>query len=201
MKDFVIPSSDDRDLGTPPSHAEATVSLTIDGFEVTVPEGTSVMRAAALAGIPVPKLCATDNMEAFGSCRLCVVEIEGRRGLPASCTTPVAAGMVVQHPVGEGAPPAQGGDGALPLRLPARLPDLLGQRRQRAAGDGRRRRPARDALRAGRRTTSRRAGTARRTRASSPRTTATPISPSTRPNASSARAACAPATRCRAPSR
>ena len=54
------------------------------------------MRAAALAGIPVPKLCATDSMEAFGSCRLCVVEIEGRRGLPASCTTPVAEGMVVR---------------------------------------------------------------------------------------------------------
>ena len=53
------------------------------------------MRAAALAGIAVPKLCATDSVEAFGSCRLCVVEIEGRRGTPASCTTPVAAGMVV----------------------------------------------------------------------------------------------------------
>jgi formate dehydrogenase major subunit len=66
------------------------VTLTIDGFEVTVPEGTSVMRAAAEAGIGVPKLCATDSLEAFGSCRLCVVEIEGRRGTPASCTTPVA---------------------------------------------------------------------------------------------------------------
>jgi len=95
VKDFVIPR-DDRDLGTPPSRSEATVSLTVDGFEVTVPEGTSVMRAAALAGIQVPKLCATDSVEAFGSCRLCVVEIEGRRGTPASCTTPVAAGMVVR---------------------------------------------------------------------------------------------------------
>ena len=95
MKDFVFPT-DDRDLGTPPSHADATVTLTIDGFEVSVPEGTSVMRAAALAGIPVPKLCATDSMEAFGSCRLCVVEIEGRRGRPASCTPPGAAGMVVR---------------------------------------------------------------------------------------------------------
>ncbi|MFP4328762.1 MAG: formate dehydrogenase subunit alpha, partial [Paracoccaceae bacterium] len=66
-----------------------------DGIAVTVPEGTSVMRAAAEAGITVPKLCATDSLEAFGSCRLCVVEIEGRRGTPASCTTPVAEGMVV----------------------------------------------------------------------------------------------------------
>jgi formate dehydrogenase major subunit len=94
MKDFVIPAylpGDDRDMGTP-ARAGAPVTLTIDGFEVTVPEGTSVMRAAAEAGIQVPKLCATDSLEAFGSCRLCVVEIEGRRGTPASCTTPVAPG-------------------------------------------------------------------------------------------------------------
>ncbi|MDG4648012.1 formate dehydrogenase subunit alpha [Roseibacterium sp. SDUM158017] len=98
MKDFIIPAyppGDDRDMGTP-VRAGAPVRLTIDGFEVTVPEGTSVMRAAAEAGIRVPKLCATDSLEAFGSCRLCVVEIEGRRGTPASCTTPVAPGMVVR---------------------------------------------------------------------------------------------------------
>ena len=46
-------------------------------------------------GTKIPKLCATDMVEAFGSCRLCLVEIEGRAGTPASCTTPVAAGMVV----------------------------------------------------------------------------------------------------------
>ncbi|MFP1644774.1 formate dehydrogenase subunit alpha [Pontitalea aquivivens] len=93
MKDLIIPW-DDRDMGTP-AKTGAPVTLHIDGFEVTVPEGTSVMRAAAGAGIAVPKLCASDNLEAFGSCRLCVVEIEGRRGTPASCTTPVAPGMVV----------------------------------------------------------------------------------------------------------
>ena len=93
MKDFIIPW-DDRDMGTPAKEG-APVTLTIDGFEVTVPEGTSVMRAAAEVGIQVPKLCATDMLDAFGSCRLCVVEIEGRRGTPASCTTPVAPGMVV----------------------------------------------------------------------------------------------------------
>lgn len=54
-----------------------------------------MMRAAAEAGIAIPKLCATDRLEPFGSCRLCLVEIEGRRGTPASCTTPVAEGMVV----------------------------------------------------------------------------------------------------------
>jgi formate dehydrogenase major subunit len=93
MKDFIIPT-DDRDLGTP-ARQGPPVTLSIDGFEVTVPEGTSVMRAAALAGLSIPKLCATDSVEAFGSCRLCVVEIEGRRGTPASCTTPVTPGMVV----------------------------------------------------------------------------------------------------------
>lgn len=82
----------DKDFGTPARDGEATVTLTIDGRAVTVPEGTSVMRAAAEAGIAIPKLCATDRLEPFGSCRLCLVEIEGRRGTPASCTTPVAEG-------------------------------------------------------------------------------------------------------------
>ena len=63
---------------------------------IMVPEGTSIMRAAALAGSQIPKLCATDTLKAFGSCRLCLVEIEGRRGFPASCTTPVAEGMKVR---------------------------------------------------------------------------------------------------------
>jgi formate dehydrogenase major subunit len=83
------------DYGTPRSTATKTVSLTIDGFAVTVPEGTSIMRAAMETGIAVPKLCAYDMVEAFGSCRLCLVEIAGRAGTPASCTTPVAEGMVV----------------------------------------------------------------------------------------------------------
>ncbi|GGE13747.1 formate dehydrogenase subunit alpha [Aureimonas endophytica] len=83
------------DYGTPASRAEGEVTLSIDGFAVTVPEGTSVMRAAQEAGIAVPKLCATDMLESFGSCRLCLVEIEGRNGTPASCTTPVAPGMRV----------------------------------------------------------------------------------------------------------
>ncbi len=85
----------ETDYGTPRSTAEKTVSLTIDGFAVTVPEGTSIMRAAMEAGIKVPKLCAYDMVDAFGSCRLCLVEIEGRAGTPASCTTPVGAGMMV----------------------------------------------------------------------------------------------------------
>ena len=83
------------DYGTPAAKSEKTVTLTIDGKNVTVPEGTSVMRASMEAGIQVPKLCATDMVDAFGSCRLCLVEVEGRNGTPASCTTPAADGMVV----------------------------------------------------------------------------------------------------------
>ncbi len=85
----------EQDLGTPASTATKPVTLTIDGVEVTVPEGTSVMRAAAIVGTKIPKLCATEQLEPFGSCRLCLVQIEGVKGLPASCTTPVAPGMKV----------------------------------------------------------------------------------------------------------
>ncbi|MFC4728186.1 formate dehydrogenase subunit alpha [Coralloluteibacterium thermophilus] len=91
----------EQDLGTPEPRsarpgAAATVALEIDGRRIEVPEGTSIMRAAAIAGTKIPRLCATEMLDAFGSCRLCLVEIEGRRGYPASCTTPVAEGMVVR---------------------------------------------------------------------------------------------------------
>src|SRR5271154_968942 len=86
----------ETDYGTPKRISETLVTLEIDGKPVTVPAGTSVMRAAAEAGVQVPKLCASDNMEPFGSCRLCLVEVEGRRGTPASCTTPVDQGMKVR---------------------------------------------------------------------------------------------------------
>jgi formate dehydrogenase major subunit len=83
------------DFGTPASRATESVRLEIDGVDVTVPVGTTVMRAASMAGIQVPKLCATDSLDPFGSCRLCLVEIDGKRGTPASCTTPVEANMKV----------------------------------------------------------------------------------------------------------
>jgi len=86
---------DSKDFGTPSVNSEKLVTLNIDGVDVTVPEGTSLMRAASVAGVSVPKLCATDSLEPFGSCRLCLVEIEGKRGYPASCTTPAADGLVV----------------------------------------------------------------------------------------------------------
>src|SRR5688572_31350893 len=87
---------DHEDLGTPASRASESITVRIDGLPVTVPAGTSIMRAAAMAGSRIPKLCATDTLKAFGSCRLCLVEIEGRKGYPASCTTEVAPGMKVK---------------------------------------------------------------------------------------------------------
>jgi formate dehydrogenase major subunit len=85
----------EQDFGTPASTENQLVTLEIDGFQVTAPAGTSIMRAAASIGIDIPKLCATDSIEPFGSCRLCVVQIEGGRGMPASCTTPVGEGLKV----------------------------------------------------------------------------------------------------------
>ncbi|WP_164964107.1 formate dehydrogenase subunit alpha [Rubrivivax sp. JA1026] len=84
------------DRGTPARDSATTVTLTIDGRAVSVPAGTSVMRAASEAGIEIPRLCATEGLEAFGSCRLCICEIDGRRGYPSSCTTPAEAGMNVR---------------------------------------------------------------------------------------------------------
>lgn len=85
----------ESDFGTPAVISDKTITLEIDGSNVTVPAGTSIMRAAFEAGISVPKLCATDSVKAFGSCRLCLVEIEGRDGTPSSCTTPALEGMRV----------------------------------------------------------------------------------------------------------
>ncbi len=86
----------ETDFGTPKRESVEEVALYIDGAQITVPKGTSLMRAAMDAGVQVPKLCATDSLEPFGSCRLCLVEIDGRKGFPASCTTPVEAGMKVR---------------------------------------------------------------------------------------------------------
>ena len=86
----------ETDFGTPLSKSDNMIALTIDGQVIEVPEGTSIMRAAMEMGTQIPKLCATDMLEPFGSCRMCLVEIEGRAGTPASCTTPVTSGMVVR---------------------------------------------------------------------------------------------------------
>jgi formate dehydrogenase major subunit len=90
-----MPLVPEIDYGTPIRVSQDHVTLQIDGQSVTVPKGTSVMAAAMTMGTVIPKLCATDSVEPFGSCRLCLVQIEGRRGYPASCTTPAETGMVV----------------------------------------------------------------------------------------------------------
>jgi len=82
------------DYGTPPRDGDP-VTLTVDGVTVTVAARSSVMLAAAACSRPIPRLCATDSLEAFGSCRVCLVEIEGRKGFPAACTTLVEPDMVV----------------------------------------------------------------------------------------------------------
>jgi len=89
-------SMNDTDLGTPRRSSRQNVTLEVDGHQVTVPQGSSVMLAAATLGNHIPSLCSTDTLEAFGSCRLCLVEIEGRRGFPASCTTPAEEGMKIR---------------------------------------------------------------------------------------------------------
>jgi formate dehydrogenase major subunit len=88
-------SYDQQDFGTPASTSTTQVTLEIDGMAVSVPAGTSIMRAAAMHGINIPKLCATDKLKSFGSCRLCLVQVVGRKGFPASCTTPAEDGMRV----------------------------------------------------------------------------------------------------------
>ena len=86
----------EKDYGTPKIKSEKLVDLVIDGKKVTVPEGTSVMRAARQIDTDIPSLCATDSIKEYGSCRLCLVEVDGIRGTPASCTTPVSEGMSVK---------------------------------------------------------------------------------------------------------
>ncbi len=77
------------DTGTPIRVGAAEVTLTIDGQTVRVPQGTSVMAAATLLNAPIPRLCATDSLEAFGSCRLCLGRDRGTQG---------HAGVVLHHP-------------------------------------------------------------------------------------------------------
>ncbi|MBL4583810.1 MAG: formate dehydrogenase subunit alpha [Pseudomonadales bacterium] len=93
QKDFGTPAVGSDELLNAAS--QEMLQLEIDGVAINVRAGTSVMRAAAQAGIKIPKLCATDSVEPFGSCRICLVEIEGRKGYPASCTTTAEQGMVV----------------------------------------------------------------------------------------------------------
>ncbi len=72
------------------------ITLTIDGIKVEAKKGMTVLQAAREAGLYIPSLCAHKDLSPYGACRLCVVEIDGVRGTPTSCTTPAADGMVVR---------------------------------------------------------------------------------------------------------
>ena len=89
-------SSKQIDLGTKESQSNDLVHVQIDGIDTTIKADSTILRAARETGIDVPKLCATDSLEPFGSCRLCLVEIEGRKGYPASCCTLVEEGMKIR---------------------------------------------------------------------------------------------------------
>ena len=89
---MTVTSSTDESL----AKREDLVSLTIDGFQVSVPKGTLVIRAAELLGIQIPRFCDHPLLDPVGACRQCLVEVEGQRKPLASCTTTVSEGMVVQ---------------------------------------------------------------------------------------------------------
>ena len=150
------------------------------------------------AGTQIPKLCATDMVDAFGSCRLCLIEIEGRAGTPASCTTPVMNGIVV-HTQTERLKKLRKGDGVLHLRPSAGLPDLRRQWRLRIAGHGRRRRPARRARYEGENHVFAKSDGCRNDNWM-PKDESNPYFTYDPRNASSARAASAPARKCKVPS-
>jgi predicted molibdopterin-dependent oxidoreductase YjgC len=77
------------------------IALTIDGQRVETAKGANVLQAALDAGIYIPNLCYSPLLESFGGCRLCIVQIDGMRGLPTACTTQAAEGMVVRSDVDE----------------------------------------------------------------------------------------------------
>src|SRR6266536_4964730 len=76
--------------------ATETVKLTIDGIEVEAPKGALVIRVAEQMGIAIPRFCDHPLLAPAGACRQCLVEVEGQRKPAASCTQPVAEGMVVK---------------------------------------------------------------------------------------------------------
>jgi NADH-quinone oxidoreductase subunit G len=81
--------------GAPAPVPEDTVTVTIDGFEIAVPKGTLVIRAAELLGIQIPRFCDHPLLDPVGACRQCLVDVEGQRKPMASCTTVCTEGMVV----------------------------------------------------------------------------------------------------------
>src|SRR5919202_1977525 len=73
----------------------AVLSVSVDGLPVEVPQGSSALDAINAAGVYIPQLCKDPDQKARGACRTCLVQIEGMRGFPASCTTPCTDGLQI----------------------------------------------------------------------------------------------------------
>ena len=110
--------------------------LTIDGHEVEVAPGTTILQACEHAGIEVAHFCYHERLAIAGNCRMCLVEVEKSPKPIASCAMPAAEGMVVLHQIAEGHQGAKRGDGVPADQPSARLPDLRSGRRVRSAGPG-----------------------------------------------------------------
>jgi len=83
-------------IGPPPRVARPAIALTIDGRNVSVPEGSTILSACASIGLTIPTLCFLETLKPVNVCRLCVVEVEGARVLVPSCSRAVEAGMIVR---------------------------------------------------------------------------------------------------------
>ena len=134
--------SDDMTVQT----TQGTVTVTIDGFEIAVPKGMLIIRAAELLGIQIPRFCDHPLLDPIGACRQCLVEVEGQVKPMASCITTCTEGMVVRTQLTSAvADKAQHGrDGAAAHQPPAGLPDVRQGRRVPAAEPGHVQRPGRD---------------------------------------------------------
>jgi len=75
---------------------EKKITVTIDNKQVEVRPNITILQAARDNNIYIPSMCTLEHLPSYGACRLCIVEVDGLRGFPTSCTTPVEAGMVIR---------------------------------------------------------------------------------------------------------
>ena len=111
--------------------------VTVDGVEIEVPQGATVLQACELAGKEIPRFCYHERLSIAGNCRMCLVEVAPGPPKPqASCALPAADGQTIRTDTRDGQEGARGGDGVPAHQPPARLPDLRPGRRMRPAGPG-----------------------------------------------------------------
>ena len=111
-------------------------AITINGLKANVPDDATILQAAKSIGIHIPTLCNFEGVQALGSCRICVVEVEGARTLQVSCMTKVRDGMVIRTNSGKVRRAPQGTLRAAALRPRSGMPHLLTLRPLRAAITG-----------------------------------------------------------------